>query len=54
LNPIDLLANHGVAIAIALYLIYWVTTKLSSKLDSIEYKLEQILLELRKLNSHSK
>jgi hypothetical protein len=54
MNIVDLLANQGVAIVIAIYLMWWVTTKLSSKLDSIEYKLEQILLELRKLNSHSK
>jgi hypothetical protein len=54
MNFIDLLANQGAAIAIAIYLVWWVTTKLSAKLDSIEDKLEQILLELRKLNSQSK
>jgi len=54
MNFIDFLANQGVAITIAVYLVWWVTTKLSAKLDSIEDKLEQILLELRKLNSQSK
>jgi len=50
---IAIIANQGVAIAIAIYLVWWVTTRLSAKLDSIEDKLEQILLELRKLNSRS-
>jgi hypothetical protein len=48
---IDLLSNQGLAVAIAIYLTYWITTKLGAKLDSIEYKLEQILIELRKLNN---
>lgn len=50
MNIVDLLANQGLAIAIAIYLIWWVTTRLSAKLDSINDKLEKILVELRKLN----
>jgi hypothetical protein len=47
----DFLTNQGVAIVIAIYLTYWITTRLSAKLDSIEDKLEKILIELRKLNN---
>jgi hypothetical protein len=54
MDLVDILANQGLAVAIAIYLTWWVTTKLSTKLDSIEDKLGQILLELRKLNSHPK
>lgn len=54
MNIVDLLANQGLAVAIAIYLIWWVTTRLSAKLDSINDKLEKILIELRKLNGGGK
>lgn len=39
---IQIAANHGVAIAIAIYLVYWITNHLNERLYRIEQKLDEI------------
>jgi hypothetical protein len=45
------ISNQGFAIAIGVYLVYFITNRVMGKLDEIRDLLKELLLEIRKLNS---
>ncbi len=48
---VSLIANYGVAVAISVYLVYWITTKLNSKLDELTKQIEKLNMNIEKLNT---
>lgn len=48
---ITILANYGFAIGVGAYLVYYITTRINTKLDEIRLILQDLLNEIKKLNS---
>jgi len=51
MDPINIiqLLEHGCGIAIAIYLVYWLTNHLKTKLDKMECKIEELKNEIREM-----
>jgi peptidoglycan hydrolase CwlO-like protein len=45
-------SQYGVAIGIAVYLVYWVTTKLNSKLDTLVNAVNELSKNVQSLNTN--
>jgi hypothetical protein len=44
--------NYGVAVAISVYLVYWITTKLDKKLDMLIDSINRLNINIEKLINH--
>jgi uncharacterized protein YoxC len=46
------ISQYGVAITIAVYLVYWITTKLNSKLDTLINSVNELSKNVQSLNAN--
>lgn len=42
-NVVQLVSTFGLSVGIAVYLVYWVTNKLSDKLDNLSNKMDKVV-----------
>jgi hypothetical protein len=51
-NIVNIIQNGGLAIVIAIYLIFWITKKLDKKLDMLIDSINRLNINIEKLINH--